>query len=414
MADTPRPPTPVPSGQPTDPADLAEVSQKILDAYAPKLQEAQQARAQGYQRANRAAALMTLFQGPEAAAKLRDQLTTQADLPVKSVGEQMQQVTDALKQAGGAGELLGQSVALRTKMAQADPNDPASLLLHQAAVKNGLIDPRRIPPGSISALQMVAGMPALKEMADTLATQSVADKTAAEAEQIRTTTGTVVPTAKAQIRLLGEQAGAAGAGAQASRAQAGLTGAQTQQTLLRTGGGVVAVTPYGTHTISGKVGITDQDIAKYKDNVSLNTQVHQAADLIKQELGGKDVITDRESMARVEPVLEHLRSNLGAQNPGLGTVAAGPLLDKMLKDPAEWKDPRNWLQLNKQGVRLDTLKEISDRTLGATGGGAFTFTPHKAAGGPMNAVRVQSKAERDALPAGARYIGPDGKTYVKR
>jgi hypothetical protein len=51
-----------------------------------------------------------------------------------------------------------------------------------------------------------------------------------------------------------------------------------------------------------------------------------------------------------------------------------------------------------------------------TGAGPTAPGP-KASGAPAPAsgpVQVKSKEERDALPAGTRYIGPDGKTYTKR
>lgn len=41
-------------------------------------------------------------------------------------------------------------------------------------------------------------------------------------------------------------------------------------------------------------------------------------------------------------------------------------------------------------------------------------TPATAAPAGGAPVQVKSKAERDALPAGTAYIGPDGKTYIKK
>jgi hypothetical protein len=51
---------------------------------------------------------------------------------------------------------------------------------------------------------------------------------------------------------------------------------------------------------------------------------------------------------------------------------------------------------------IDPGDVVLDLGFGGTGGGT--------GGGP---VRVQSKAERDALPAGTQYVGPDGQVYTK-
>lgn len=75
-----------------------------------------------------------------------------------------------------------------------------------------------------------------------------------------------------------------------------------------------------------------------------------------------------------------------------------------------------------QELRSEIARHSQDREMyqgflaetqgdGKKPGGDEKPKPAKAAGEP---VRVTTKAERDKLPKGARYIGPDGQTYVKQ
>lgn len=53
--------------------------------------------------------------------------------------------------------------------------------------------------------------------------------------------------------------------------------------------------------------------------------------------------------------------------------------------------------------------------VGAPGGGSKTGDAKPdAAAAPAGPVKISTKAERDALPAGTPYIAPDGKTYLKK
>lgn len=86
--------------------------------------------------------------------------------------------------------------------------------------------------------------------------------------------------------------------------------------------------------------------------------------------------------------------------------AQARILSNQLSDMPP-RDPRR----TTIGARLDRITDELDALLPKSKAAPENVaTPEPAAG----TVRVTSKAERDALPKGTKYIGPDGKSYIKQ
>jgi hypothetical protein len=65
-------------------------------------------------------------------------------------------------------------------------------------------------------------------------------------------------------------------------------------------------------------------------------------------------------------------------------------------------------------LETDAGNRLGALTKGLEGTRARINARPGSAAAPEGIARVSTKAERDALPAGTQYIGPDGKSYTKR
>lgn len=75
--------------------------------------------------------------------------------------------------------------------------------------------------------------------------------------------------------------------------------------------------------------------------------------------------------------------------------------------------PKDTDSLEQARQKLADLRSLEASSYEAQSGGALTAPPAPPGTSNAGPVKVQSKAQRDALPAGTKYIGPDGKTYTK-
>lgn len=337
--------------------NLADVVQKLQDQAAQEMGAAQQQAAQIRARADSPSVLSRIFRSPEQQLAQRQQLMQESQIPVAEVVQRHVARENALKEGMQAADVYGADIKTRLALEKLKPSGPMVDYLRAEAGKKGI----QIPDGMSPAFLEIVD-PQFKSMVESYAKGQEGAKAGAEATRIAATTPADIKKAEAEAAKTGAEAASTRALIEPTVAEkqagAAKTGAEAAKIRLETGGQIAPGWVAG-----GEIGIGDKQREDFRTAFESDKNIHDAVDEIQALTGSHDFVANPTKRAAIQPrvaeLLAHLKSNLQMRQ------LAGPelkFLESLSADPTAIT-PSNLTGLARNGVRLESYKDISTRDL---------------------------------------------------